>query len=193
MSHTLDRTAPTDAPILDVLSARWSTRAYNSTTPIDEDALASALEAARWSPSAYNNQPWRFIVARRGTEAHDAVVASMVEFNQAWAAPAAALIVFVAETSRDGREFPTAFYDLGQAAAHLTVQAHSDGLFTHQMTGFDAEAIRASFDLPAELTAFTVMAVGAPGTIEDAPESSRDGEKAPRLRRPVAESILVNA
>lgn len=192
MSHILDRTAPTDAPILDVLSQRWSTRAYDSVTPVDEDALQSALEAARWAPSAYNNQPWRFIVARRGTATHDAVVQSMVEFNQAWATPAAALIVFVAETSRDDRSFPTAFYDLGQAAAHFTVQAHASGLFTHQLTGFDADAVRAAFDLPAELSAFTVMAVGARGAVDDAPEAFRDGEKAPRLRRPIAESILIN-
>ncbi|MEV7694859.1 nitroreductase family protein [Microbacterium sp. NPDC089189] len=192
MSDVLDRTAPTEAPILDVLSQRWSTRAYDSVTPIDEDALRGALEAARWSPSAYNNQPWRFIVARRGTATHEKVVATLVEFNQAWAAPAGALVVFVAETARDGREFPSAFYDLGQAAAHFTVQAHANGLYTHQLTGFDPAALAAAFSLDASLTPFSVMAVGAHGTIDDAPEFARDGETAPRVRRPIAESLLAD-
>lgn len=192
MSDTLDRTAPTDAPILDVLSQRWSTRAYDSVTPIDEDALRGALEAARWSPSAYNNQPWRFIVARRGTETHAKVVASMVEFNQAWAAPAGALVVFIAETSRGEHQFPSAFYDLGQAAAHFTVQAHANGLYTHQLTGFDAASVAEAFGLAPEFTPFSIMAVGNLGTIEDAPEFARDGERAPRVRRPIEESVVVN-
>ncbi|MDQ1129784.1 nitroreductase family protein [Microbacterium sp. SORGH_AS_0888] len=192
MPDTLDRVAVTDAPILDVLSQRWSTRAYDSTAPIDEEALRAALEAARWSPSAYNNQPWRFIVARRGTETHAKIVESLIEFNQAWAAPAGALVVFIAETSREGREFPSALYDLGQAAAHFTVQAHANGLYTHQLTGFDADAVAAAFELDDTLRPFSVMAVGAHGTIDDAPEFARDGESAPRVRRPIAESVLVD-
>lgn len=192
MPETLDRVAVTDAPILDVLSQRWSTRAYDSAAPIDEEALRAALEAARWSPSAYNNQPWRFIVARRGTATHAKVVETLVEFNQAWAAPAGALVVFVAETSRDGRELVSAFYDLGQAAAHFTVQAHSNGLYTHQLTGFDADALSAAFGLDAALRPFSVMAVGAHGTIDDAPDFAREGETAPRVRRPIDESLLAN-
>ena len=42
--------AVTSAPILDVLAERWSTRIFDAATPIDEAALASALEAARWAP-----------------------------------------------------------------------------------------------------------------------------------------------
>ena len=62
----LNRTAETDAPVLDVLADRWSPGPSRRTT--DRRAqLASALEAARWAPSANNIQPWRFIVARRGT------------------------------------------------------------------------------------------------------------------------------
>lgn len=193
MTDLLDRSAPTDTPILDVLSQRWSTRAFDGATAIDEDALAAALEAARWSPSAFNNQPWRFIVARRGSDAHAKVVDSLVAFNQAWAASAGALVVFVAELSRDGREFPSALHDLGQAAAHFTVQAHSGGLATHQMTGFDPDAVAAAFGLDGDLRPFTVMAVGAAGTIDDAPVASRDGERAPRVRRPIVESAVVNA
>src|SRR5829696_2955681 len=69
----IDRTASTESPVLDVLAGRWSPRAYDVDAPIDETKLASALEAARWSPSANNTQPWRFIVARRGTAAHTRV------------------------------------------------------------------------------------------------------------------------
>ena len=95
--------AVTAAPILDVLAERRSTRIFDAETPIDEAALASALEAARWAPSANNTQPWRFVVARRGTAEHAQIVDALMGFNQAWAADAAALIVFAASASLDGK------------------------------------------------------------------------------------------
>lgn len=193
MSPLATRTAPTEAPILDVLAERWSTRVFDAHTPIDEDALASALEAARWAPSASNTQPWRFVVARRGSDAHETIVAALMGFNQTWAADAAALVVFAAAASLDGKPLPWAAYDTGQAAAHFTVQAHASGLHTHQMGGFDRDAIAEAFGFADDLAAVTVMAVGALGDIAAAPEALRERELAPRTRRPIAESILVDA
>lgn len=189
---TLDRSAPTDAPILDVLAERWSTRVFDATTPIDENALASALEAARWAPSANNTQPWRFVVARRGTAAHTTIVESLMGFNQGWAASAAALVVFASSASLDGKPLPWAAYDTGQAAAHFTIQAHADGLHTHQMGGFDRDAIGAAFGFGDDLAAVTVMAVGTLGDIDAAPEALRERELAPRARRPIAELLVAN-
>lgn len=192
MSLTAVHPADTDAPILDVLAERWSTRIFDASTPIDEDALASALEAARWAPSASNTQPWRFVVARRGTAAHGAIVAALIGFNQAWAADAAALVVFASAASLDGRPLPWAAYDTGQAAAHFTIQAHASGLYTHQMGGFDRDAINGEFGFADDLSAVTVMAVGALGDFDSAPESLRERELAPRTRRPISESLVVN-
>ncbi|WP_110587918.1 nitroreductase family protein [Microbacterium suaedae] len=194
MSTTvLDRTAPTDAPVLDILAERWSPRAYDESSAIDEGKLASALEAARWSPSAYNNQPWRFIVARRGSAAHAAIADTMIDFNKTWATKAGVLVVAVAELESDeGRVHPTAHYDLGQAVAHLSVQAHHDGLFVHQMTGFDAPAVHAHFDLPDRLEVLSLLAVGDLGDAAQLPEGARERETAPRERRPIAETVLVN-
>ena len=188
----LDRTAVTDAPILDVLAERWSTRIFDATSTIDEAALASALEAARWAPTAANSQPWRVIVARRGSAAHATVLGSLMGFNSAWAGDAALLVVFVAETTRDGKPMPWALYDTGQAAAHFTVQAHANGLSTHQMGGFDREALSAGFGLGDEFTPISVMAVGELGDIRTASEEMQQRENAPRERRPIAETIIVN-
>ena len=189
----LTRTAPTDAPILDVLADRWSTRAYDAETPIDEDALTSALEAARWAPSANNSQPWRFVVARRGSALHAEVLASLIGFNQMWAANAAALIVAVVENATaEGTAISHAQYDLGQAVAHLSVQAHHDGLLVHQMSGFDPEAVRAALDLEERFAAFTVLALGTLGDASVLPEPLQEREQAPRERRALAESIIAN-
>ena len=192
MSTLTARTAETDAPIIDVLAERWSTRIFDRESVIDEAALASALEAARWTPTAANTQAWRVIVARRGSAAHATVLGSLAGFNRAWAGDAAALVVFVAETTRDGEPMRWAQYDTGQVAAHFTVQAHADGLSTHQMGGFDRDAIAAGFDLGSDFTPVTVMAVGELGDIRLASEELQARENAPRVRRPAADSVLVN-
>lgn len=191
MTETLDRTAVTHAPILDVLAARRSTRVFDAVAPIDEALLASALEAARWSPSANNSQPWRFIVARRGTAEHATVAATLMGFNQAWAGAASVLVVFAAQTSVDGNPLPWAVYDTGQAAAHFTIQAHADGLHTHQMGGFDRAALADAFGMGPDLTPVTVIAVGTLGDIDAAPEALRERENAPRERRPLTQSLIA--
>ena len=191
---TLDRIATTDHPVLDVLAGRWSPRAYDAEAPIDEAKLASALEAARWAPSAMNLQPWKFIVARRGTSEHAAISQTLMGFNQAWAPTAAVLIVAIAVThDAAGNEIPTALYDLGQAMAHLSVQAHHDGLVVHQMTGFDPVAVAEHFGLAPNERPFTVTALGEFGDLEALPEQLRERETAPRTRRPIAESLAANA
>jgi len=192
MSIAIDRTAATEAPIIDVLAERWSTRVFDTTSVIDEAALASALEAARWAPTAANTQPWRVIVARRGSAAHAKVLESLMGFNASWAGDAGALVVFVAETTRDGEPMIWAQYDTGQVAAHFTVQAHAAGLSTHQMGGFDRAAISAGFGLSADFTPVTVMAVGELGDIRTASEELQQRETAPRERRAVADSVIVN-
>lgn len=191
---TLSRTAETSTPILEVLAERWSPRAFDATAPLDETKLSAALEAARWSASASNSQPWRFIVARRGTDAFATVESALLGFNSAWAGSAGALIVALAETvDEEGKARPWAQYDVGQAVAHLSVQAHADGLHVHQMGGFDADALRTAFDLPAALTPLSVSAVGVLGSPELLPEKTRERETAPRSRRALAESLLVDA
>jgi nitroreductase len=190
----LDRTAPTEHPVLDVLAGRWSPRAFDAEAAIDESKLAAALEAARWTPSANNVQPWRFIVARRGTAVHAQIVDSLMGFNQQWAANAAVLVVAVAETATaDGTPITHAVYDLGQAVAHFSVQAHNDGLYVHQMSGFDPEVVREFADLEPRFSAVTVIAVGEFGDVEALPEVLQQRETAPRVRRPISETVILSA
>jgi nitroreductase len=187
------KTATTDAPILDVLAERWSPRAY-APEQIDEVKLASALEAARWSPSAGNSQPARFIVARRGSTAFEKIADSLMGFNKEWAPSASVLLVGLYTELRDqqGGLRPTPVYDLGQAMAHLSIQAHHDGLHVHQMTGFVASDIEAAFQLPADVKPFVVAAIGTVGSPDDLDEVLAERERAPRTRLPLTELVLVN-
>jgi len=193
IAEAAPRTADVSAPLLPALVERWSPRSFDPSAGIDDIALRSALEAARWSPSANNSQPWRFIVARRGTEAFATIVENLAGFNKAWASSAAVLVVAAAEVvDEDGNERRWAVYDLGQAVAHLTIQAHHDGLHAHQMGGFDAEGLRTAFGLEERFVPTSVTALGVLGDPEALPEPLRSRESAPRTRRPLDEIVVVH-
>ena len=185
--------ATTSTPILSTLTERWSPRAYDTDHAFPENALRSAFEAARWSPSANNSQPWRFIVARRGSESFAKIEAALVGFNAAWAGAASALIVNLAVVENEAGEAQRwAEYDLGQAVAHLSIQAHSEGMYVHQMGGFDAAQISDDFGLGAELRAVSVMSVGKLGMPEQLAEPLKERELAPRSRLELDALIVVN-
>lgn len=191
---TATRTADTSYPLLPALAERWSPRAFDTHAVIDEAKLTAALEAARWSPSANNSQPWRFIVARRGSSAFDTIVANLMGFNQAWAGAAGALVVALAEVvDAEGKERRWATYDVGQAVAHFSVQAHHDGLHTHQMGGFDAAGLCAAFDLDERFRPVSVTAVGMLGDVDALPEPLRERELAPRTRAALDDILVVNS
>jgi nitroreductase len=57
----ITKMAKTDYPINEIISRRWSARAF-STRSVEKSKLLSILEAARWIPSSRNEQPWRYIV-----------------------------------------------------------------------------------------------------------------------------------
>jgi hypothetical protein len=134
------------------------------------------------------------IVARRGTAQHDAIVSTLSGFNQSWAGSASALIIFLTEHHNvEGKAQPTAAYDTGQSVAYFTIQAQSHGLFSHQMSGFDADAAAAALEIDGRFTPTTVMAVGALGDPAEMTDAIRERETAPRARRASVESVLVNA
>lgn len=194
LTATGPRHADTDAPLIAPLIERWSPRAYDPTAELTDADVRTLLEAARWAPSAMNLQPWRFIVARRGSESFTLIHDALMGFNQAWADSAAALIVNIAElTDEDGKPRPWAKYDLGQAVAHLTVQAQHDGLHTHQMGGFDGARLAEAFDLREGLEIVSITAVGKVGDASSLPEPLREREVAPRSRKPLDELVITAA
>jgi hypothetical protein len=133
--------------------------------------VESLLEAARWAPSAGNSQPWAFITARRGDAVHTRLVRHLAPSAARWAPTACLLVVnlchrYVEDTDWEYSEF--ALYDLGQAVAHMTIQAQSLGLFARQFRAFDQAGIAEEFDVPehwqvTSMTAFGRLP-GSPGT-----------------------------
>jgi nitroreductase len=125
--------------------------------------VESLLEAARWAPSAGNSQPWAFITARRGDAVHTRLLPHLTASSARWAPTASILVVnlchrYVEGTDWDFSEF--SLYDLGQAVAHMTLQAQSLGLFARQFRAFDQVGITAEFDVPKHWQVTSMSAFG---------------------------------
>lgn len=172
----------------DLLKQRWSPRAF-APEAIEESTLVDLLEAARWAPSCYNDQPWSFIVARRGAgDAWERMLGCLVEFNQSWAQTAPVLMLAVARRgfARNGEPNRHAWYDTGQAMANLLVQATHAGLYVHQMAGFDAELARERFGIPDDHDAIAAAALGRLGDPSTLPEGMDEKDPHERERKPLA-------
>ena len=130
------------------------------------DALRAILEAARWSPSAGNSQPRGFIVGLRGDDTHAGMVDVLSSANQAWAPSASAIILTLHQVATDEDHEISysdyAMFDLGQAVAHITVQARSMGLQVRQFGGFDHRAATERFAVPPHWVVTTGIALGLP-------------------------------
>jgi nitroreductase len=175
----MGRQAPRDADIHPALRQRVSPRTFDPDHELSEADVDLLLEAARWAPSAGNSQPWAFVTARRGEPVHEVVVRHLAPSSARWAPDAALLVVnlvhrYVEDTDWAFSEF--ADYDLGQAVAHLTVQAQAMGLSCRQFRAFDLDGLTAALDVAAGWQIMTITAIGVGSGGEDA-----------RERRPLAD------
>jgi nitroreductase len=183
--------APDLPGVLDVVLRRWSPRAYADKDVSSED-LTKLFEAARWAASSYNEQPWRFLVGRRGDETYRKIFESLVEFNQSWAKAAPVLVLSVAKKifTNNAAENRFALHDTGAATANLALEATVLGLHTHSMAGFDAEKARALFAIPQEYEMGSVTAIGYLGDPATLPGALREREEAVRQRKPLKEIVF---
>ncbi|MEH1165826.1 nitroreductase family protein [Micromonospora sp. CPCC 205539] len=174
------------ADLTPLLAYRWSPRAFDPSAGLTPDEAASLLEAARWAPSAENGQPWRFALGHRDDETWKRILISLPVGDQGWIRHAATLVV----GAHTGADAERAAYDLGQAIAHLTVQATALGLHVHQLTGFDRACLAAELDLPCGVRPLVVAAVGRLGDPFALPADLCARETGLRHRRPVADLLL---
>lgn len=183
----------TDYPVLPVIASRWSPRAYDS-KPIEKEKLQRIFEAARWTASSNNLQPWYFLVGLKGDEVYKKITATLVEFNQLWAVNAPVLVLAIAKTTNSGGDQNRSFsYDLGQAVTTLSLQAISEGIYTHQMGGFDASAAELAFEVPGEYKVLVVFTLGYLGDAGMLHPNLQKLEMSPRSRRPVAETVFTGS
>lgn len=169
-----------------LLATRWSPTTFDARHEVPPSEVDLLVDAARWAPSAGNSQPWSFVAGRRGDGTHARLARHLSGSSARWA-PTASLLVanlshrYVEDTDWEYSEFSQ--YDLGQAVAHMTLQAQALGLCVRQFRAFDRNGVAAEFDVPPHWQVTTMSAIGrVPRPGDDGPSPNAD-----RQRRPVGD------
>jgi nitroreductase len=192
LENIMDRPADTRFHIQELLSRRWSPRAF-ADQPVEREKIQSLLEAARWASSCFNEQPWVFIVATTDHPAeHQKILSCLAEGNQIWAKRAPLLMLTVAKTHFDhnGQANRHAYHDVGLAVGNLVLQATAMDLAVHQMAGILPDKIRDCYSLPTGYEAVTGIAIGYQGDSKILPDPLREKELAPRFRKSLSEFVF---
>lgn len=173
-----------------VLASRWSPRAY-SDQPVEKEKLQRVVEAARWAPSSRNLQPWSFLFGFQGDTVYDTIYSSMAEFNRLWVKTAPVLALAIGITyDEQGNPNNSYLYDLGQAVTMLTMQAASEGLYVHQIGGFDHDTVSKELAIPLNHKVVVAFTVGYRGNPEVLHPNLLKLELSPRIRKPLDEFVF---
>lgn len=157
-----------------ILEIRHSGYDFDVAKPVDPELFVPLANAARLSPSSYNEQPWRFIFCDSvlTPEAYLKALNSLKGGNGNWAAKAPLFVIVASKTVFTKNNKPNLWdkYDTGSAVMSFTLKAASMGLMTHQIGGFDVEAITKEFEIPADYQPVVIIAVGYESSNENKPK-----------------------
>ena len=174
----------------DLFIKRWSPRSMTG-EDIEDKELMALFEAARWAPSSYNNQPWRFLYAKRNTNNWTKFFDLLYEGNKIWAKNAAVLVVVVSRKNFEYNEKPsiTHQFDAGAAWQNLALEACDRGLSTHGMQGFDYKKAKEVLGIPESYDVMAMIAIGKRGQKESLPSNLQKNEY-PTDRKPLEEIVM---
>jgi nitroreductase len=177
-------------PINPLILNRWSSRSMTGEELGNEDIM-SLFEAARWAPSSFNNQPWRFIYAKRNTEHWDRLFSLLADGNKTWTKNSALLVVVISRKNFEYNEKParTFQFDAGSAWENLALEAYSRGIVAHGMQGFDYEKARVDLEIPTDFEVMAMIAIGKKGPKKNLPPELQEKEK-PTDRKPLKDIIM---
>lgn len=165
-----------------VFLQRWSSRAF-SKQPVKENVLMSIFEAARWAPSALNQQPWRFILARK-QEDLEKFYSFILPGNLTWSKQAPVLALLISEKNDDKSKA----FDAGAAWGYLSLEAAHKGLITHAMGGIDKGKAKKALNIPDNYEVHIAVAIGYQGNSEELPADLQKRE-VPSKRKPFSEIV----
>jgi nitroreductase len=191
-----EKRAITNSKLDEIISKRWSCRAFDPDRQINREQIISICEAGRWSPSSYGDEPWRFIIFDKFSDesAYQKALNCLGQWNQRWAKNAPVLFFAFADTKfrKTGKENRWAQYDTGAAAENICLQSVSLGLMSHQMGGFDAEKVMREFNIPENFIPMTAIAIGYQADPEILEEEFKMSELKERFRRPLGETFFFS-
>ena len=186
----IERSRKSTYQINPLILNRWSPRSMTG-EELDNEEIMSLFEAARWAPSSYNNQPWRFIYAKRNTEHWDRLFNLLAEGNRAWAKNSALLVVVISRKNFEYNERPaiTHQFDTGSAWENLALEAFSRGIVAHGMQGFDYDKARIDLEIPIDFEVMAMIAIGKKGSRDNLSPELQKKEKLSD-RKPLKDIVM---
>ena len=196
MNHEIvQKPADTTANLHPLVRDRWSPRIYDPEHNLGMAELESIGEAFRWAPSSSNQQPWKLVLLRRGSELFEAIASTgLTGFNQTWAPDASALAVVLAAKTFEGkdRNMAETYFDVGLASSQLVTQVESMGLKAHFMGGIVPEKITELLNV-SEHAVICVIALGKQGSTLGKDKAIVSREKAPRTRNSSSDVYVIDS
>ena len=183
------KNASTVSDVHQLIRTRWSPRAF-SERPISDADLNTILEAGRWAASSFNEQPWRFVVARKSDgPLYDRLLGILESYNQEWAKTAPVLMITAAKRtfSHNGDANLHGLHDTGAALANMMLQATALGIHTHAMAGFKREKAREELAIPEDFDLGAAVAFGYLGSPDVLSAKNRARELEARVRKPLSQ------
>ena len=174
-----------------LLLKRWSPRGF-AKMPISVSDLKIVFTAAAWAASSHNEQPWRFVLGRKGDSTWQAIFDALMPPNQLWAKAAPVLFAACAKktSSHNGAPNGMAEHDLGAASANMALQATALGMHAHGMAGFNRDALREKLAIPEDFSAVVCWALGYLGDPGSLQNTLKQQEFARRERKALKEFVF---
>lgn len=146
--------------VMEAIKLRKSVRAW-ADRPVEEEKLASVLEAGRLAPSASNRQESRFVVVRDEATRKKLGPAAC---NQPFVGEAPVVIVCCAETDDHRMSCGQLCYpiDLAIAIDHMTLAATELGLGTCWIGAFHEDEVKDLLGIPSDIRVVELLPLGYP-------------------------------
>ena len=158
----------------DILNLIKSRRTIKYFLPkfVSWEKISRVIEAGRHAPSCGNIQNWKFVVILESDLKQQIAQSSYEQYE---IIQAGALILICAEPDKGERYYGLRgerLYTVQNCAAaiqNMLLEAHSLGLGTRWIGGFDEEAVKSLLGIPEEIMPQAIIALGYPKEIPDKP------------------------
>ncbi|HQO10017.1 MAG TPA: nitroreductase family protein [Clostridiales bacterium] len=141
------------------IQKRRSYRGIESFDATDQLILELA-KAASLAPSCFNNQPWKFIFARK-KDILDKIKKTLSKGNE-WALESPCIVTILSKKELDcvikGKEYY--LFDTGLGVGQMLLKATELGIVAHVIAGFSADEVKKVLEIPDEWNVIALIVLG---------------------------------
>ena len=142
--------------LLRLIKERRSVRRFKP-TPVEKEKIDLLIEAARWAPSAGDAQPWEFILIYNSDMRESLKTVMTGVMGNMKEGP-----VLICMCTNKTKKTVWSCLDMGCALENILLTAHSLGLGTCAIGGFEERFIAELLDLPDHIEPCLFITVGYP-------------------------------